>query len=198
MPDFTPIPKCIEATIWAYGANGKQLKNVICFEGTADFPTYADCVAVADLVSAWVEGNYVDCFTNDVAVQLIHVRSGAEEPGPEYDLLVASGVGAQNGDTLAMSTTMCVQLQTGSSGHARVGRFNVFTATENEMTNGLWTSGYITLVESSLASLQTQAQLEGYTWVERSRSEGALHEIVAVIAGPVPRTLRSRAVDHGV
>lgn len=196
--DFNPFPYYIQGTLIATGANGKKMSNVLAFKGLAELPSYADCVAIGTMLHDWVTTDLWNTYSDSLAITQIHVRSMAEEPGPEYDLAVTDGVGSQAGDDLPMSQTMVVQLQTGLSGHSQVGRFNTFQSTEDMQTGGLYTGAYITTVESALAALQVLAGLEGYQWCVASRHLTTLYEIVAVIANGIPRTLRSRAVDHGI
>lgn len=198
MSDFTATPHCIEATVIAVGTNGKRMYNVLNFSSPDALPGSSDVQDVADLVAAWVDSDYHTIFTDKLEVIQVHARSMAEEPGPEADAFPATGTGASSGDELAMSTTCVAGLNTGVTGQSRHGRFNAFQAVEGDMTGGLFTPTYATSLRTVLAVLITSSGVASLPWSVWSRHLGLLFRINNITVNRVPRTLRSRAIDHGI
>lgn len=196
--DFTPTPYCVQATIIGVHVSAKQIYNVLHFEAPTALPSLAEVTAIAEMVAQWVNDQYVDVYSNRITVSTIHARSMAAEPGPEYDAVVTDGIGANNGDPLPLSQTCVTKLHTGLTGRSNQGRFNVFPASENEQTLGLFTPTYALACEFVIGQLVATATTADYPLVVWSRTQQALHLVTSGQANIIPRTLRSRAVDHGI
>lgn len=197
MPDFTPVPYGIQATIIGLALNGKRMTNVIAFKADTPLPTLAQVQAVANLVRDWVDSDYNACYCNQVDAINVHARSIAAEPGPEADAVPASGTGTLTGDVVPMSQTCVIQLHTGLTGQSHAGRLNTFQANENSQLNGLWLPAYVTVCELAMGALLAAVALTDFLWCVWSRTLLELFEITSVAGNVIPRTLRSREVDRG-
>jgi hypothetical protein len=196
--DFVPTEACVQAVVWGRHNSGKLMYNTLSFLAPHELPTAADVQTVATMVAAWVHDAYIAVFSDKITVINVHARSMAEEPAPEYDAVPAGGTGQQDGDLLPLSQAALVQLHTGLTGQSQAGRVYVFTATEDNQTNGLFTTTYALACDNAFVALRTAANTSGYPWAVWSRVHRRLTPVGGVITNIVPYNLRSRRINKGI
>jgi len=198
MSDFVPIANLMQARVQGDVSNGKRIYHLWHFAAANAAPTAADCEAVASILDNWVSTHYANEYSNRVTINNIRVRSLASEPGPVFEYTSLGYVGDLNGDPLPLSTTCRVNLGSGTTGPDRRGSLYAFLASENEMTGGLYTAGYMADLHSIFVALMTDSDTANYPWAIYSRHRRAFHPITSNQPSPIPAHLRSRRVDKGI
>jgi hypothetical protein len=198
MPDFVPVAGSIECRITGVVTGGKKMYNIIHVDCGSPLPTYAECLSVATIVAAWVDGTYNQYWANDITSDEVRARSNAEEPGPVATVTGYAAAGALTADLLPVNTTMCVNLLGTLTGQSNRGKFYTFVADESVITEGLFSVGYATSLQTSLIALAADLAAGGFALAVESRRTLSLKQVVSYQAQRIPSHLRSRKANRGI
>jgi len=171
------IPNDVEAAIHAqFGPS--TLAHVLHF-GTPAATSYADCVAVADMVADWVVNEYAPIISHEILFTDVFTKSRDVYAGFEATTIV-NVEGGRVAGIFNLTETLVVRLRTGLVGRSNHGKFYTFPAIPSDRQNNyLYLPDWGTAVLDALVALDVAATAAGYTWVVGSGLYGYQTPITA-------------------
>jgi hypothetical protein len=102
--------------------DNQQIENTLCFQSELGVVTSADCLALADALTAWVVGTYFLQLPSAVLGQYTSVRAVDVANGPGADFSFFGAAGEIADDPMPNEVTLSVSFRTATTGRGSRGR----------------------------------------------------------------------------
>jgi len=173
----------MQVSLYGHDERNSLLLNVfhVLAPGTVDA---AACLAVANAVADWTNGNYNNCYALDVSSDRVVVTDVSALNSFQKEVAVTAA-GTLIGAPLPSQNTLAVKKSTGFSGRAYRGDWYVWPATGEQLEpldGNLFQDSYRSTCVSELNALITILHDAGYTLVVASESTGQVTPVDAFVA----------------
>lgn len=175
------VPNGLEAKIRGTTDTAGLLMHCLHFQAPGVVPSFADCLAVATFIDAWVGSNYRNMWRTGITQRDVTVTGIS---GPNGFQARVSNVhdGGRAGFDIPNSVSLFINFSTRQSGATRAGGIAGWPPVEQDVNGDHFTSAYVNAMVGTWRNLAAAAATAGYPLCIFSEEDLALYPVQDITA----------------
>lgn len=191
------MPNLVRSTIKASGPDGILLHQLHFHTDNAS-PSEDDCLAVNDMLDAWIHDSYLGLVTNLVLFDFIHTRGMDAYTAYTNTRSLGPVAGTLTGDSMPSQMSLVARFGTALTGRSKHGRAYTFPPSETvNDVDGQPIFTYVGDVVGLWIDLMLAARTAGYPLVIASYTRQSLAEVTSITVDSFWDTQTRRGRERG-